>query len=162
MTQTSHCVGNPTPLSSVQKGAEDHQPVFSMCKTSQGNQVLVTKWQWTTRRWLSYEEPVRGQEKPSKCDVWVVLPYNHHLAPIADTYVCATLPWLWNSVVAESFPVTYNLNSYKSRVVYGLFLNSFPSSFLSFSSFSCNSPCLIVAVCFPAWSKTHFFKKLFN
>ena len=78
ITLTSHGVGNPGPLRSVQKMTYDHLAVLIVCKTSQVNQVLITKWQWTTRKWLSHKKPIRVQEKPWKCDVWVVSSYNHH------------------------------------------------------------------------------------
>ena len=50
---------------------------------------------------------------------------------------------LWNCLTAECFHLASDLNGFKSRVntpsSFGLFLNSFPICFPSFSSFSCNS-----------------------
>ena len=53
---------------------------------------------------------------------------------------------LWNSLLAQCFPLNFQLNGFKCRIdtfSIWLFLNSFPISFSYFSSFSCNS---VVAV----------------
>ena len=62
-----------------------------------------------------------------------------------DFYVNSFFPRtarLWNSLPAECFPLTYDINGFKSRVkdtfFLGFFLYSFPLRFSYFSSFSCN------------------------
>ena len=52
--------------------------------------------------------------------------------------------WLWNSLLTECIPLTYDINGFKSRInMYLLFVGSFETDFVYVlifcTSFSCNS-----------------------
>ena len=65
-TQTPRWVGNPRPLNSVQKVAQDYQSILSVCKTSNDNQAIV----WTVNH-LKLIKPWRTSESPEKViKVW--------------------------------------------------------------------------------------------
>ena len=81
----------------------------------------------------------------------VPLPHSHGRSPRYSNWLLnfsVTIPRFYKYVyinsffpraarLGECFPLTYALNGFKSRVN-RLSLNSFPISFSSFSSFSCN------------------------
>ena len=82
-----------------------------------------------------------------------------------DFYVNSFFPRtarLWNSLPAECFPLTYDINDFKSRVNRHFFpdrsfLYSFPLWFSFFFSFSCNSIPRSCCSVF-AWSETQLKK----
>ena len=80
-----------------------------------------------------------------------------------DVYVNFFFPRtsrLWNSLPIECFPLTYDLNGFKSRHLLTV-LNRFPVCFNLFVLLFLVTSCLVLAVycCMESWSEAQFEKR---